>query len=170
MICHENMSDTGGKRLPCSHVFHAGCLREWIQQSPSCPSCRASLDLQVSGGTHPPLPSPPLFSGWAPLPCGWVARYIGGGQHIASLVTAAGGGPRASHTWGRLLDLCRADSHPQRPRRPPPLPTVCKPCTHPGTACRGRSLRCLLCTSEKSLFCALLCGDFSVTRWPQRAP
>jgi hypothetical protein len=42
VICHEPMSE-GGKQLPCKHVFHAGCVQEWIQQSPSCPSCRAPI-------------------------------------------------------------------------------------------------------------------------------
>ena len=29
--------------LPCGHFFHYTCLRSWLEQSNSCPICRASL-------------------------------------------------------------------------------------------------------------------------------
>jgi hypothetical protein len=32
-----------GKKLPCSHVFHFYCLREWLQQQQSCPTCRSEI-------------------------------------------------------------------------------------------------------------------------------
>ena len=30
-------------RLPCSHIFHHNCLKEWFQQNTSCPLCRNIL-------------------------------------------------------------------------------------------------------------------------------
>ncbi|KAJ8505907.1 hypothetical protein OPV22_006793 [Ensete ventricosum] len=30
-------------RMPCSHVFHACCLRQWLRLSRLCPLCRFSL-------------------------------------------------------------------------------------------------------------------------------
>ena len=30
--------------LPCSHIFHCACLREWISYKKVCPLCRASID------------------------------------------------------------------------------------------------------------------------------
>ncbi|CAL9159360.1 unnamed protein product [Musa hybrid cultivar] len=43
-VCLENMG-RGEKvcRMPCSHVFHATCLRQWLQLSRLCPLCRFSL-------------------------------------------------------------------------------------------------------------------------------
>lgn len=43
LICREGMED--GKKLPCSHVFHLGCLRMWLQHQQSCPLCRAEIPL-----------------------------------------------------------------------------------------------------------------------------
>ena len=34
---------TTAKVLPCGHYFHYHCLRSWLEQSSSCPVCRASL-------------------------------------------------------------------------------------------------------------------------------
>lgn len=31
-------------QLPCLHCFHRECLSEWLNKSPSCPTCRLSLD------------------------------------------------------------------------------------------------------------------------------
>ena len=28
---------------PCGHLFHAPCLTRWLEQSVSCPICRAPL-------------------------------------------------------------------------------------------------------------------------------
>ncbi|KAE8770527.1 E3 ubiquitin-protein ligase ATL15 [Hordeum vulgare] len=70
-ICLEQMTDAGGmwrrlrvalcmeqtaqdpedkrrRRLPrCGHVFHAGCIDEWLKRSLTCPSCRRTA---VPGG------------------------------------------------------------------------------------------------------------------------
>lgn len=40
-ICRESM-DTA-KKLPCGHLFHHSCLRSWLEQHHSCPTCRRSL-------------------------------------------------------------------------------------------------------------------------------
>ena len=40
-ICRETMKQA--KVLPCGHYFHYSCLRSWLEQSHSCPVCRASL-------------------------------------------------------------------------------------------------------------------------------
>ncbi|KAJ2856174.1 E3 ubiquitin-protein ligase hrd1 [Coemansia erecta] len=31
------------KKLPCSHVFHFNCLRNWLERQQSCPTCRQSV-------------------------------------------------------------------------------------------------------------------------------
>jgi len=40
-ICREKM--TNAKKLPCGHLFHKACLRQWIQYQFICPVCRASF-------------------------------------------------------------------------------------------------------------------------------
>jgi len=40
-VCWENLEKA--RRLPCSHVFHHHCLRSWLEQDTSCPTCRRSL-------------------------------------------------------------------------------------------------------------------------------
>jgi autocrine motility factor receptor len=40
-ICWEKMESA--RKLPCGHVFHNGCLRSWLEQDTSCPTCRMSL-------------------------------------------------------------------------------------------------------------------------------
>jgi len=40
-ICWDSMNTA--RKLPCGHVFHQSCLCSWLQQDPSCPTCRVSL-------------------------------------------------------------------------------------------------------------------------------
>jgi len=40
-ICWDRM-DTA-RKLPCGHLFHNTCLRSWLEQDTSCPTCRTSL-------------------------------------------------------------------------------------------------------------------------------
>ena len=41
IICREEMTE--GKRLACGHIFHARCLRSWLERQQSCPTCRAQV-------------------------------------------------------------------------------------------------------------------------------
>ncbi|KAJ1454849.1 hypothetical protein M885DRAFT_587932 [Pelagophyceae sp. CCMP2097] len=44
IICRDAMVDgAANKKLPCGHVFHLPCLRLWLQQQQSCPTCRADI-------------------------------------------------------------------------------------------------------------------------------
>lgn len=45
IICREQMDLLGGcKKLPgCGHAFHTHCLREWLVQQQTCPTCRADI-------------------------------------------------------------------------------------------------------------------------------
>ncbi|XP_076470742.1 E3 ubiquitin-protein ligase AMFR-like isoform X2 [Babylonia areolata] len=40
-ICWEGME--AARKLPCGHLFHNSCLRSWLEQDTSCPTCRMSL-------------------------------------------------------------------------------------------------------------------------------
>ncbi|KAL7550320.1 hypothetical protein ACHAWF_013576 [Thalassiosira exigua] len=45
IICRDAMDLSGGcVKLPgCGHAFHAHCLREWLVQQQTCPTCRADI-------------------------------------------------------------------------------------------------------------------------------
>lgn len=40
-ICWDQMELA--RKLPCGHLFHNSCLRSWLEQDTSCPTCRTSL-------------------------------------------------------------------------------------------------------------------------------
>lgn len=44
IICRDDMTVTDCKQLPvCQHLFHKSCLREWLVQQQSCPTCRSDI-------------------------------------------------------------------------------------------------------------------------------
>lgn len=40
-ICWDEMK--AARKLPCGHLFHHSCLRSWLEQDTSCPTCRTCL-------------------------------------------------------------------------------------------------------------------------------
>ena len=43
-ICHDRfdgLQESELLRLPCKHIFHANCLRLWLNRCNTCPTCRA---------------------------------------------------------------------------------------------------------------------------------
>ena len=45
LICLNNfLKDEIITTLPCSHIFHCACIREWISFKKVCPLCRANID------------------------------------------------------------------------------------------------------------------------------
>lgn len=44
IICRDPMRTSNCKALPsCGHIFHKSCLREWLVQQQSCPTCRSDI-------------------------------------------------------------------------------------------------------------------------------
>lgn len=59
IICREEMTGVGAKKLPCNHIFHAACLRSWFQRQQTCPTCRldiiqATVQQTVGGAARQP--------------------------------------------------------------------------------------------------------------------
>ena len=43
-ICQENISvGTDAMSMPCKHLFHPHCLRQWLESNYTCPECRCEL-------------------------------------------------------------------------------------------------------------------------------
>ncbi|TBU03633.1 E3 ubiquitin ligase [Hamiltosporidium tvaerminnensis] len=40
-ICREDIEK--GKIVPCGHIFHASCLKRWVERQQVCPICRQNL-------------------------------------------------------------------------------------------------------------------------------
>ncbi|XP_067347862.1 RING finger protein 145-like isoform X2 [Channa argus] len=55
-ICYQDMSNA--VITPCSHFFHAGCLKKWLYVQETCPLCHSQLKSQ-SPATNVPKQDPP---------------------------------------------------------------------------------------------------------------
>uniref|UniRef100_A0A2C9UAM4 RING-type E3 ubiquitin transferase n=1 Tax=Manihot esculenta TaxID=3983 RepID=A0A2C9UAM4_MANES len=43
-VCMEGFkSTTGGKQVPCGHIYHSACISSWLSHSNSCPLCRCNI-------------------------------------------------------------------------------------------------------------------------------
>lgn len=47
-ICCADLSDEQTLQLPCSHVYHAACVRVWLNMQHTCPVCRVPLETAAS--------------------------------------------------------------------------------------------------------------------------
>jgi len=48
MICLCDFEDGNEcRRLPCRHVFHTGCVDEWLRRCTDCPICKANVDRAI---------------------------------------------------------------------------------------------------------------------------
>jgi hypothetical protein len=42
-ICLEYLSNGKIEALPCGHVFHSPCLKQWFQRKSYCPLCYSTI-------------------------------------------------------------------------------------------------------------------------------
>lgn len=50
MVCLSDFaSGEEVRRLPCTHVFHATCIDEWLRRCMDCPICKASVERTTGG-------------------------------------------------------------------------------------------------------------------------
>jgi len=48
MVClAEFVEGEEVRKLPCGHIFHAGCIDEWLRRCTDCPICKANVDRAV---------------------------------------------------------------------------------------------------------------------------
>lgn len=47
-VCFDDFKE-GVKaiKLPCNHWYHKGCIDPWLDQSVTCPMCRATIDMSA---------------------------------------------------------------------------------------------------------------------------
>ncbi|XP_022734095.1 E3 ubiquitin-protein ligase RNF115-like [Durio zibethinus] len=46
LVCFEDFSIvTEAGRLPCSHIYHIGCIVKWLKESNACPLCRYKMSV-----------------------------------------------------------------------------------------------------------------------------
>lgn len=47
-ICLSMLEDGEDvRRLPCMHLFHQGCVDQWLATSRKCPICRVDIETQL---------------------------------------------------------------------------------------------------------------------------
>jgi len=45
-ICLEDYSNTNEKicKIPCEHIFHKKCIKDWLEENNTCPECRTEIN------------------------------------------------------------------------------------------------------------------------------
>lgn len=49
-ICWDHLDCA--RKLPCGHLFHNSCLRSWLEQDTSCPTCRKALSDSMDNDSY----------------------------------------------------------------------------------------------------------------------
>ncbi|KAJ8407880.1 hypothetical protein AAFF_G00269240 [Aldrovandia affinis] len=65
-ICWDAMQSA--RKLPCGHLFHNSCLRSWLEQDTSCPTCRMSLNISEGSRAQEAQPGVALDDAMGPGP------------------------------------------------------------------------------------------------------
>lgn len=117
-ICFSDLSSGSdavvlpcGRKQGCNSVFHADCIRPWLERNPSCPLCRSSMQELVN-----PVPQPLLnSSSFEPLFVAWMAAVAANFDALQTAATAASILPPHD-----LLEARRAFRFLERRRRAAP--------------------------------------------------
>lgn len=55
VVCMSVVTPKDAVRTPCSHVFHEGCIRDWMKVKMACPTCRAKLPPLIIDSVQKPI-------------------------------------------------------------------------------------------------------------------
>ena len=68
-VCLQEMiAEELAVRLPCEHIFHEDCVRQWLTSQHTCPTCRAPLPTRGETRSNPEGGTEPLPPTWADFP------------------------------------------------------------------------------------------------------
>jgi len=94
-VCLEALREGDSvAKLPCGHVYHAACVKNWLIKHCTCPNCRYELPTDDASFERMPHPGTPemIRSGllWGGLFCGFVAGVFLGMAAFSLLKYVAG--------------------------------------------------------------------------------
>ena len=67
-VC-DTKTDNSVSKLPCSHIYHTGCISSWLQKNGSCPVCRQKI-VPTPGRRASAERQPEVSSAAVPQPAG----------------------------------------------------------------------------------------------------
>ncbi|MBN3317902.1 AMFR ligase, partial [Atractosteus spatula] len=79
-ICWDSMQ--AARKLPCGHLFHNSCLRSWLEQDTSCPTCRMSLNISEGGQAREDRQREVLDDAMGPGPAGEARPHLNQHNHF----------------------------------------------------------------------------------------
>lgn len=97
IICRDTLWE-GSKKLPCSHVFHLDCLKNWVVMQQCCPTCRAEIPAHPATAPVAPAarPAPGQPGAPAPAPAAAANSAAAAGTPAASTAAASSSAAPAS--------------------------------------------------------------------------
>ncbi|KAK6477037.1 E3 ubiquitin-protein ligase AMFR-like isoform X1 [Huso huso] len=79
-ICWDSMQ--AARKLPCGHLFHNSCLRSWLEQDTSCPTCRMSLNINENSRAREDRQRENLGENIGPVPGAEARPHINHHNHF----------------------------------------------------------------------------------------
>ena len=58
IVCREEMVHPNARKLPCGHIFHFDCLRSWLEENTTCPTCRNPVEIDATPNRAPAAAAP----------------------------------------------------------------------------------------------------------------
>jgi hypothetical protein len=52
IICRDEVTQDNSKKLSCGHIYHVGCLQNWMLRQYCCPTCLTDISSKSSDPLH----------------------------------------------------------------------------------------------------------------------